>query len=421
VKDSRVETNAVGRSGGSVRTLAPSLEILARAGIALLPLACWPNLERAFFTPKLALLLAVDTLLALLFWVKRSQIVAAGTWQVLLWVVAVSVSVLLCSYAGMESLTLALAVAPLFWAVASGLLAAQPLAGAIAAGAAAESAVALLQYLGADPLQLLGWHVETFHSPRMRVYGTLGNPDFVAAWCCAALPISYFATVERARSKRGRAIGWGIVALQLAAILATGSRAALVALAAQAIALIVYRGSGWKKWLAMLPVAALALVLPGSRALDETLRGRLYLARVSLSQVRHLPLTGYGPGSFEPQFAQWQVQWLQEHGTVDARFAGSVDHAHNDYIEFLVEYGPLGLGALLAATWPLAAVRRSTARHASGLPIAAAAGFAGLLASALIDFPLHRPAEWALFWLFAGVIAQIYKADLVTHVQRGDS
>jgi O-antigen ligase len=81
-----------------------------------------------------------------------------------------------------------------------------------------------------------------------------------------------------------------------------------------------------------------------------------------------------------------------------------VDHAHNDYAEFLVEYGPVGLaafivvlGGALARTWRL----RNTAGDAAPY-IAAAAGLAGLAALAIVDFPLHRPAEWALFWLLLG-------------------
>ena len=65
----------------------------------------------------------------------------------------------------------------------------------------------LLQYGGLDPLRWLGWQAEIFVNPRMRVYGTLGNPDFVAAWLCATLPLA-----------RGAAM-----ALQLAAILATAA------------------------------------------------------------------------------------------------------------------------------------------------------------------------------------------------------
>jgi putative inorganic carbon (hco3(-)) transporter len=383
--------------------LASGSDILVRTGIAALPLACWPNLEHAFSTPKLGLLLGIDLLLICLFSTRRSRTGNSAMLAPLIWVAAVSVSVLAGSYASLESLALALAVTPLFWAIASGRLEAGPLAGAIAAGSAAESAIALLQYAGLDPLRLLGWQAQVFVNPRMRVYGTLGNPDFVAAWCCATLPLSYIA-VTRTRFKARRALGWGVIGLQLAAILATGSRSALLALAAQAAVWLVCGESGWKKWLLVLPVAALALFAPGSRALGETLHGRLYLARISASHAREIPLTGFGPGSFEPQFAKWQVEWLRIHGAEEARYAGPVDHAHNDYIEFLVEYGVVGLCALAAVCRPLAGVRRFRRSPKWDLRIAAAAGFAGILASSCVDFPLHRPAEWALFWLLAGLL-----------------
>jgi putative inorganic carbon (hco3(-)) transporter len=421
-KDPLTKTGAsADRADGWRRSVAFGSETLVRAGIAALPLACWPNLERAFSTPKLGLLLGIDLLLICLFWTRRSRSGGSGMFAPLIWVAAVSVSVLAGSYASLESLALALAVTPLFWAVVSGRLEAGPLASAVAAGSAAESVIALLQYAGLDPLRLLGWQAEVFANPRMRVYGTMGNPDFVAAWCCATLPLSYVA-ITRSRFKSRRALAWGVIGLQMAAILATGSRSALLVLPAQGIVWLVCGGSGWKKWLLILPVAALTLFAPGSRALGETLHGRLYLARISASQARAIPLTGFGPGSFEPQFAKWQVQWLGSYGAEEARYAGPVDHAHNDYIEFFVEYGVVGLCALLAVCRPLAGVWRLRRLPNSDLRTAAAAGFAGLLALSCVDFSLHRPAEWALFWMLAGVMVHgsSSDSDIECQVQEGE-
>jgi O-antigen ligase len=71
-----------------------------------------------------------------------------------------------------------------------------------------------------------------------------------------------------------------------------------------------------------------------------------------------------------------------------------VQHAHNDYLEFWIDYGPIGLAAFLAlSAWLLSAAWRPEA------DAAAWAGAAALLAIALVDFPFHRPAEWGLYWL----------------------
>ena len=319
-----------------------------------LPLVCWPNLEHAFSVPKIALLLCVDILLAVDYWTRRNR--SGGVaWPVLAWTAAVAVSALLSPQASLEGLLVALAPAPLFWAGSGECLPPNVLAGAVGAGSAVASVVAVLQYAGADPLAWLGWRAGAFSSARMRVYGTLGNPDFVAAWCCAALPLSYFGLVERARGKRAAALGWAAVALQCAAIFATRSRAALLALAFEAMALAVCRRRAWNRWMALLAAAAVLALLPGARPLGETIRGRLYLARVSLSQPHKIPFAGCGPGCFETQYARWQVEWLRTHASSDARFAGPVDHAHNDYLEFLVEYGVPGLCVLIVLCWRMAA------------------------------------------------------------------
>jgi O-antigen ligase len=134
-----------------------------------------------------------------------------------------------------------------------------------------------------------------------------------------------------------------------------------------------------------------------ARTLVTTIHGRLYLATVTATHLREVPLAGYGPGSFELKFAGWQDAWLREHRE-DARFAGPVDHAHDDYLEFWVEYGPLGLGAfLLLCGWLL--VRAGRVRPPDGTLGALAA----LVAIACVDFPFHRPAEWALFAMLASL------------------
>jgi O-antigen ligase len=159
-------------------------------------------------------------------------------------------------------------------------------------------------------------------------------------------------------------------------------------------------------WLLALPAAAALLYLAPARPLAATIQGRLYLAQVAGSHWRQTPVTGHGPGSFEEQFAQWQTEWLQarRQDPGAARFAGAVDHAHNDYLEFLVEYGPAGLAVFLGlGGWIAAQMWRGRAR-AAGQVQAAAIGAASLLAIAAVDFPFHRPAEWTLFWLFAGIL-----------------
>ncbi len=380
--------------------------MLTAGAVFLLPVVCWPNLDRPFSVPKLWLLICIDVVMAAA-WSLRKRARAGlitGDWLALGWVAAASISGLAGASVSLEALLLSIAPVPLFWAAAR--VSETRLARALWLGALAESAVVLLQYSGLDPLSWFGWHPEAFSSPRMRVYGTMGNPDFVAAWCCATLPFCWSEVARAGRNRTARVTRWAALGLQVAAILATGSRVFALVLPLQAVLEATSKKRRRRAWMLALPLAAAPLLLAPTRPISDTLRGRLYLAQVSVSHWRQTPVTGYGPGLFETKFAQWQPEWLQGHrqDSDAARFAGAVDHAHNDYIELLAEYGPLGLGVFLGlAGWMAARAWRGFAQS-DGTLRAAAVGAASLLVIAVVDFPFHRPAEWSLFWLFAGIL-----------------
>ncbi len=253
-----------------------------------------------------------------------------------------------------------------------------------------------------------------------------------------------------------------LLALQAAAIAATGSRAPLIAVPA-ALAVLVAGRNRAGKWLlaAAVPVAAALLWFSPARSLGETVEGRLYVAGVATAHLKEVPPWGFGPGGFRLKFAEWQAGWLKQRGRAsDNRFTGPLDHAHNDYLEFWVDHGALGLGAFLfVCGWLIWSARRvyckprakvswrtlqravpalvpTPGRRASaGVPVrharvqgrlrnpetgsafhdceagprcvvtawSAAAGVAALLATAMVDFPFHRPAEWSLLWVLAAV------------------
>jgi hypothetical protein len=363
------------------------------AGAFLLPLVCVPGLEHPFSTPKVWLIAALDLFVAARYIANRRRAACAGGWPWLGWGAALALSALLAPLVSIEALLLTVLPVPLC------LAAAESLPKALMAGSAVQSAVAVLQWCGADPLLWLGWRPELFSDPRMRVYGTLGNPDFVAAWGCAMLPV-FAAAAVRTRSR----MLWAGLALQLGAVLATGSRIFLLAgtAAAAMIALRGVRGRWW--WIAGLAAAGGALVwLSPARPLRATVDGRLYLARVAAGHWREIPVFGFGAGSFEAQFARWQVEAAGRERL--SRFAGQVDHAHNDYLEMLVEYGPAGLCASLGLwIWLMASAWRTGSPDTAG----AWGGIAALLAAACADFPFHRPAEWGLFWVLLGIATVTY-------------
>lgn len=118
---------------------------------------------------------------------------------------------------------------------------------------------------------------------------------------------------------------------------------------------------------------------------------RLDTSRESLDMISKRPVTGYGGGTFYTAYPAWRGH--------DQAF---MDHAHNDYLEFVVEYGLIG-GVLLA--WFLMVCLFRAARGLQNRDHARRFGicFAGLMAMvtmmihATVDFSLQIPANAGWF------------------------
>lgn len=274
-----------------------------------------------------------------------------------------------------------------------------PVLRAIAGAGTVLALVAVLQAVGVDPFHWAGW-ASTHPSERMRVYGTLGNPNFVAAYLGASLCVTLGEAVSSAGPAQRRA--WAVAAvLQFGALAATRSWGTLLALGAAALSLAWTRAPkspGPRRWGAALLVAlgvALLLLAVRERSLSTVLAGRLYLWEVAARHVADAPVLGHGPGSFVNLWPGWEAEhWARGAPAEQQRFADVQDHAHLDYLEWLLELGVVGtlprLLLLLAALW---AGRQAV--EARGRALIAA--LAALAARALTDFPLMRPAELCLF------------------------
>lgn len=228
------------------------------------------------------------------------------------------------------------------------------------------------------------------HGPRMARFGTLGNPDFAAAWLGASLCL---------------AIGEGMTAaalLQGAALCALGSLASVLALAAACVVALPR-----KRW-ALPLLAALCLGAASGRAFDERLAGRRYLHRVAAAHLLDAPLLGLGPGAVRAHWPAWEAALFREE---DRRFAAPQDHVHDDLLERALEQGiPAALLFAACAGLAIARGRRRT-------PWAAAA-LASLCARALVDFPLARPAELALFVTLAAACLEVPCTESLPSPQR---
>jgi O-antigen ligase len=391
---------------------------------AVLPLAVWPGIERPFSSIKLQLLAIV----------VPAALVAAGRLGLLgrprlplamdIALIASGTSLALSSITGPWTSLPALALAALglgwFWVLMAFRPEVASLLQAVAVSGAVMAAVVVLQFVGLDPFRYLGWMGPEYQADRMRLFSTLGNPNFVAAFLAGVLPVQFSMAIRRPAENRGRsAVTVLACGLSLLALGLTGSRSAYLGLG---LALVWSGGSlfysEWRRETAtsrslsrsvgfslFLVVAIVLVAVVGSltrnpRPIQQAIEGRTYLWTIAAGHIREYVGAGLGPGSFAQLFPAWEAAaWQAGHFDEAKRQFVSVaqDHAHNEYLEFLVEQGIAGLISFVG----LLIVFFSFAGRRGVMPAAAAtssAGVAALAGVAVTDFPFHRPAELFLFW-----------------------
>ncbi len=369
VKDSRV------------RRALPAVAV----GVTLL--AVWPASQSAFHEPKRWLFLAAAVFGAILT-------LPRWRWTALPLLALTAVQPWRSPEAGLQALAFAWALTA--WpALQPDLRQFTRIAGVIAA---LISVVVLLQALGLDVL--------AFASPdagetRLRLYGTLGNPDFVAS---ALLPIAILLLGPRSSRAESRDPRF-LLLLIIPALALTRSFATLLSAIVAASVLIIIRPpvhpERSRGALAMNGVLVLVLLTAGliGRDLGGPIAGRRYLVSVALPHVLDAPLLGLGLGATVQQWPDWELAYWQARcpdaecvaADPQKRFAALQDHVHDDWLEWLLERGIVGFFALLLALGaPLYGAWKDP-EHSFLLAAIAAA-----LTRALVDFPLHRPVDLCL-------------------------
>jgi O-antigen ligase len=204
----------------------------------------------------------------------------------------------------------------------------------------------------------------------------------------------------------------------VATIFLSGSRGGVIAFFAQAafLALVFARGRQHRRKIAITACFAFIFLaglfafgrgstlerLASLRSpLSTEIAGlRLAVLKDSHAMLHERPVLGWGLGTFQyvyPQFRSFYTNYL-------------VDHAHNDYLEFLIETGLLGFAGVL---WFVIVLLRSgwqkLPHWKTGLTgtvkIGAMAGCIAILVHSLVDFNLQITANAALFYVLATMVA----------------
>lgn len=232
--------------------------------------------------------------------------------------------------------------------------------------------------------------------------GLMANANHQATLMLCAIPfVASLAGSERAAGSKGQGrelLFVALAAMFLMGIAVSQSYAAYVLALPVTIASWViarprslgparYIGTG----IIVVTIAALAAVITYGPALgtDHQL-SRPAMYGIAASALAHFWPLGSGPGSFVPVF-----KLFEDPGLVTNFF---VNHAHSDYIEFVLEGGVIGMLVLacLGVWWLRRAATIWFARSPSRIDRAAVVATAAILAHSMVDYPARTSAIAAI-------------------------
>ncbi|MGI8827068.1 MAG: O-antigen ligase family protein [Chloroflexota bacterium] len=211
----------------------------------------------------------------------------------------------------------------------------------------------------------------------------------------------------------------------LSTLFLTASRGAWAAVALGCIALLAVRFS-WGKWFALviLVVGVVVIGLEGQRVVHafgfghkDTASRRVDIWRSSWQMIRHRPLTGVGPDNFLHYYAPPTDKYSGCPPGLGYVRPGAVSepcesHPHDEFLDFYLSTGPLGLVAFLwiqALFWtrarPLWRAPDSALERA--LLAGTAAGMLAAVAHGLVDNSYFLIDLSILFWLFVGYVTYL--------------
>ncbi|HWP34923.1 MAG TPA: O-antigen ligase family protein [Thermodesulfobacteriota bacterium] len=232
-----------------------------------------------------------------------------------------------------------------------------------------------------------------------RPVGTYYNPNFLAT----ALVMAGALLLALRPPGRGWSAGrWTAFAAVGAGLVTTASRGGLLAAAAG------WAWVAWQQW-RLKSLAAAAVVAVGLVVVPNPLRDRLLVldetdprayTRVQIwqSAIERTLANPFGVGLNLYRYSSQQYTFPVP-GDL-ARYGRRPESAHSDYLQVLVELGPVGLGLVLWIVGALAVRARSSVRRADGagdgpdraLRLGAAGALAGLAVHSLVDVPFQVPA-----------------------------
>ncbi|MFO0780327.1 MAG: O-antigen ligase [Candidatus Gracilibacteria bacterium] len=273
-----------------------------------------------------------------------------------------------------------------------------------------------------------------------RAYGTLANPNYLAAYLLMILPVSAVHVL------RGKYRWFSLIVLGLAFItlLFTLSRSGLVAFAGIFVmlaGLLAVRRRSWKMLtgVLMLPLLGVAFFwyiaahaqpewatkipfmerLMTNEESASSARTRITMWPAVLQQIFTSPVIGYGPETFAvtfPSFAPASMNTREDQGEI-------ADHAHNEVLDTAVQIGIPGtvayylflLGLVFAAGKFFLRNRDHAPAQDQWLALGFGTGLLGLIIANQFGFSVT--VHWVFLVIFAAVLLRTFAGEKYFYVQ----
>jgi len=284
------------------------------------------------------------------------------------------------------------------------------------------ASIALLQRLGFDPLLLGGYQVNWESMvARMRLYSTLGNPNFVGGYLIGTV-FAGLALAAAAQVPWVKTFWLSCAFIMLAAIVATGSCGAWLGLTVGLVAATMialpkkdsrpqeFRAFSGSTMMFAAPVAcwpAAILTLSLAQRVAAQLHGRFYLWRLSWPIFWQHPLIGSGWGAYQLLYLDLQGKFLTVHPEYAAYWTNH-RFVHNDPLQLLLETGLLGFVAFAWILWKYGqealAVRRQAVSAWGRYALAASVGgVSAILVDSVFNYQFAVPPTYILLFTWIAI------------------
>ncbi len=259
---------------------------------------------------------------------------------------------------------------------------------------------------------------EMFEDETMRVYSTLANPNVLGEYLLLVLPVTIVMFLKDKAKSLSKWVYLGVTGIVFLCLILTQSRGCWLGFMVSAVLFISFYEGRW--WTLAIPVVlALPFVLPQTildRLMsigdtgDSSTSYRVFIWMGAMGIVRNYFMGGIGMG----EAAFGEVYPLFSYNAVIA------PHAHNTYLQLLVEGG---IGALAIFIAVLCVYFKSAHNgyragdkksYDSAMILGLSSGVAGFLFQSLFDYTFYNYRVMAVFFMVIAItvaLSRIVKED----------